>query len=99
MTETSPVISAENYCKKNPGSVGFPLPNVTVKINEPDENDIGEIIVQGDNVFKGYLHDKEKTDEVLVNGWCHTGDIGYIDENGFIFITGRKKRYDCFRQW
>ena len=91
MTETSPVISAENYCKKNPGSVGFPLPNVTVKINEPDENSIGEIIVQGDNVFKGYLHDKEKTDEVLVNGWCHTGDIGYIDENGFIFITGRKK--------
>ena len=80
MTETSPVISAENYFKKNPGSVGFPLPNVTVKINEPDENGIGEIIVKGDNVFKGYLHDKE-----------NTGDIGYIDENGFIFITGRKK--------
>ena len=74
MTETSPVISAENYFKKNPGSVGFPLPNVTVKINEPDENGIGEIIVKGDNVFKGYLHDKEKTDEVLINGWCHTGD-------------------------
>ena len=91
MTETSPVISAENYFKKNPGSVGFPIPNVTVKINEPDENGIGEIIVKGDNVFKGYLHDKEKTDEVLINGWCHTGDIGYIDENGFIFITGRKK--------
>ena len=91
MTETSPVISAENYYKKNPGSVGFPIPNVTVKIHQPDENSIGEIIVQGDNVFKGYLHDKEKTNEVIIDGWCHTGDVGYIDEHGFVFITGRQK--------
>ena len=67
------------------------MPKVKVKIDNPDENGIGEIIIQGDNVFKGYLNDPEKTNEVLINGWCHTGDIGYIDENGFIFITGRKK--------
>lgn len=67
------------------------MPKVKVKIDNPDENGIGEIILQGDNVFKGYLNDPEKTNEVLINGWCHTGDIGYIDENGFIFITGRKK--------
>ena len=91
MTETSPVISAENYFKKNPGSVGFPIPNVTVKINQPDENGIGEIIVRGDNVFKGYLHDEDKTNEVIIDEWCHTGDVGYIDEHGFVFITGRKK--------
>ena len=67
------------------------MPKVKVKIDNPDENGIGEIIVQGDNVFKGYLNDPQKTNEVLINGWCHTGDIGYIDENGFIFITGRQK--------
>ena len=67
------------------------MPKVKVKIDNPDENGIGEIIVQGDNVFKGYLNDPEKTNEVLINGWCHTGDIGYIDKNGFIFITGRQK--------
>ena len=67
------------------------MPKVKVKIDNPDENGIGEIILQGDNVFKGYLNDPEKTNEVLINGWCHTGDIGYIDQNGFIFITGRQK--------
>lgn len=67
------------------------MPKVKVKIDNPDKNGIGEIILQGDNVFKGYLNDPEKTNEVLINGWCHTGDIGYIDENGFIFITGRQK--------
>ena len=67
------------------------MPKVKVKIDNPDEKGIGEIILQGDNVFKGYLNDPEKTNEVLINGWCHTGDIGYIDENGFIFITGRQK--------
>ena len=67
------------------------MPKVKVKIDNPDENGIGEIILQGDNVFKGYLNDPQKTNEVLINGWCHTGDIGYIDENGFIFITGRQK--------
>lgn len=91
MSETSPVISAESYSKRRPGSVGQAMPCNEVKIYNPDENGVGEIIVKGENVFKGYMNDEEKTKEVLIDGWCHTGDVGYIDDDGFIFLTGRKK--------
>lgn len=91
LTETSPVISAENDKYGKYGSVGIPMKNVEVKIVDKDENGIGEITVKGPNVMLGYYENEEATKEVLIDGWFHTGDLGYIDEDGFLFITGRKK--------
>ncbi len=91
LTETSPVITAENDKNIRHGSVGFPLKDVEIKIFEPNEKGIGEIIAKGPNVMLGYFENEEATKEVLVDGWFHTGDLGYIDSDGFLFITGRKK--------
>lgn len=91
LTETSPVIAAETYFAKKSGSVGVAMPNVTVDIINKDEKGIGEIRVKGPNVMLGYYEDKERTDEVIKDGWFYTGDLGYIDSKGMIFITGRKK--------
>ena len=91
LSETSPVVSAErdNFIKY--GSIGIPMPNVQVQIDNPDADGIGEIIVKGENVMLGYWKEPELTNEVLCDGWFYTGDMGYIDDDGFIFITGRKK--------
>jgi len=67
------------------------LCNVEIKIDDPNEEGIGEIIAKGPNVMKGYYENKEETDKVLKDGWFHTGDLGYIDKDGFIYISGRKK--------
>lgn len=91
LTETSPVITAENDKNIRYGSVGFPLKGEELKILEPNEQGIGEIIVKGPNIMLGYFENEEATNEVLVDGWFHTGDLGYIDSDGFLFITGRKK--------
>lgn len=91
LTETSPVITAENDENIRYGSVGFPLKNEEIKIFEPNEQGIGEIIAKGPNVMLGYFENEKATNEVLVDGWFHTGDLGYIDKDGFLFITGRKK--------
>lgn len=91
LTETSPVITAENDENIRYGSVGFPLKNVEIQIFEPNEQGIGEVIAEGPNVMLGYFENEEATKEVLIDGWFHTGDLGYIDEDGFLFITGRKK--------
>lgn len=91
LTETSPVITAENDKNIRYGSVGFPMRNVEIQIYEPNENGIGEIIAKGSNVMLGYYENEEATKEVLIDGWFHTGDLGYIDKDGFLFITGRKK--------
>ncbi|MBO5478129.1 MAG: AMP-binding protein [Clostridia bacterium] len=91
LTETSPVITAENDQNIRYGSVGFPLKNVEIKIDEPNEQGIGEIVAKGPNVMLGYFENEEATKEVLIDGWFHTGDLGYIDKDGFLFITGRKK--------
>ena len=88
LTETAPVIAAENDFKTRIGSIGVPLGNVTVEIVNKDENGIGELRAKGPNVMLGYYENEEKTKEVLKDGWFYTGDLAYIDKDGFIFITG-----------
>ena len=91
LTETSPVISAENDINIKYGSVGIPMEHTNVKIENPDSSGIGEIVVKGPNVMLGYYKDIEQTKSVIKDGWFYTGDLGYLDKDGFLFITGRKK--------
>lgn len=91
LTETSPVISAEDQKYIKSGSVGRALTNLEVEIVNKDENGIGEIRVKGPNVMLGYYENEEETAKVIKDGWFYTGDLGYIDKKGLIFITGRRK--------
>lgn len=91
LTETSPVLVAEGETKHRPGSCGYPLDNVEIKILNPDKQGIGEIVAKGPNIMLGYYNDEKKTEEAFEDGWFKTGDYGYIDKDGFLFITGRKK--------
>jgi len=94
ITECAPLVSVipEDMCMKKIGSVGYPVFQDTVKIGEKDENGNGEILVKGDNVMIGYLDNEEATREVFTDdGFFKTGDVGYIDDDGYIYITGRKK--------
>lgn len=91
LTETSPVLCAERPTKLCAGSVGTPMNSVKIKIDEPDENGIGEILAQAPNVMVGYYNQPEETAEALRDGWFHTGDLGRIDKKGNLWITGRLK--------
>ena len=91
LTETSPVVSAETNKEKRPGSIGLPLPGLKVKIVDKNEEGIGEIVVKGPTVMLGYYENEEETKKAIKNGWFYTGDYGYLDKDGFLFITGRKK--------
>ncbi len=91
LTETSPVLVAETAKAIRYGSIGLPLPEVEIKIDNPNEEGIGELIAKGPNVMLGYYEDEENTNKVMIDGWFHTGDLGYRDKDGFIFITGRQK--------
>ncbi len=91
LTETAPVIAAENDFKTRFGSIGVPMENVTVEFVNQDENGVGELRVKGPNVMLGYYENEEETNNVLKDGWFYTGDLGYKDKDGFIFLTGRQK--------
>lgn len=91
LTETAPVLSAENDTHMRKNSVGPAIPGVELRVINKDENGIGEIIARGENVMLGYFCDEENTAEVIKDGWFHTGDMGYIDNDGYVFISGRKK--------
>ncbi|HKE15432.1 MAG TPA: AMP-binding protein [Kofleriaceae bacterium] len=92
MTEASPVITTQRPGEKTvPGSVGRPLPGIDVKIAEPDDRGVGEVLAKGPNVMLGYYRNQEATAQVLRDGWLHTGDLGRIDEGGQLVIVGRKK--------
>ena len=91
LTETSPVLSAERPKKQKRGSIGPSMASVTLKIADADEKGIGEIIAKGPNVMLGYYKNEEATAEVLKDGWFYTGDMGYMDKDGYAYITGRKK--------
>lgn len=94
LTECSPLISgtpdfSDTY--KKAGSVGLCVHSGAIQIVDPDEDQIGEILYAGPNVMMGYYNLPEKTEEVLKDGWFHTGDLGFLDDNGWLYITGRKK--------
>ena len=91
ITECSPVVAVNRPHDYRFGSVGKILPCNKVKIKDPDKDGIGEILVSGTNVMKGYYKDPESTAEVFEGEWFKTGDYGKIDKDGFLYITGRKK--------
>ena len=91
LTETSPVLTGESEYHVRYGSVGLPLPSVQIKIEDKNEEGIGEIVAKGPNVMLGYYEMEEETNKVLKDGWFYTGDLGYLDKDGYLFITGRKK--------
>lgn len=91
LTETSPVLCAENEKHIRYGSVGLPFPSVQIKIENKNEEGIGEITAKGPNVMLGYYEMEEETANVLKDSWFYTGDLGYLDKDGYLFITGRKK--------
>ena len=91
MTETSPVVGVETKEHFRVGSIGKAFPGVEVRLSDVDEEGMGELVVKGDNVMIGYYNNEEATKEVLQDGWFYTGDLAKIDEDGYIFICGRKK--------
>lgn len=91
LTETSPLATFNRPNAQKIGSVGKPVAGVSINIVNPDEKGIGEVTIKGPNVMAGYYHMPEQTAEIIKDGWFHTGDLGYIDKDGFLFLIGRKK--------
>jgi len=91
LTETSPASTFNPLDKQKAGSIGIPVPDVEVRIVDPDEHGQGEIAIRGPNVMQGYYHKPVETAEVLRDNWFYSGDLGYRDRDGYFFITGRSK--------
>jgi acyl-[acyl-carrier-protein]-phospholipid O-acyltransferase/long-chain-fatty-acid--[acyl-carrier-protein] ligase len=98
-TETSPVISANPRHSNRPGSIGVPIPGVEIRIENIDSGaecavgETGRILVRGENVMQGYLNNLEETHLRIKNGWYDTGDLGYLDNDGYLWHKGRLKRF------
>lgn len=91
LTEASPVIAAETDKEKRPGSVGLIFDTIELKIDNPNEEGIGEILVKGPNITSGYYENEEATKKAFTKeGWFKTGDYGYLDKDEFLYVTGRK---------
>jgi long-chain acyl-CoA synthetase len=96
LTEAAPIISSNTPFNHKMGTSGDLMPGVTCKIMDDDVNEatkgkIGEIVIKGDNVMKGYYKNEDATRKVIKDGWLWTGDLGYLDEDGFLVVTGRNK--------
>ena len=91
LTESSPVIAAEDDKYQRLGSIGKAFPSLDVKIAEPNEEGVGELLAKGPTIMLGYYDNEEATKETIEDGWLHTGDLAKIDKDGYIFICGRKK--------
>ncbi|MFO7612944.1 MAG: AMP-binding protein [Clostridia bacterium] len=91
LTECSPVAAGNREAFFKHGALGLPLPGVEMKINEPDRDGIGEILIKGDNVMMGYYRNPEETVKSIKDGWLYSGDYGKVDRDGFYVMTGRKK--------
>lgn len=91
LTECSPIVALNRDVDFKDSSAGLPLPNAKVKIIDPTPEGIGEIIVKAESVMLGYYENIDATEKVMKDGWFHTGDLGYFDQDGFIYITGRCK--------
>ncbi len=91
LTETSPGVAFNPLRRQKIGSVGRVIPDVEVKIVDPDDKGMGEIVIKGPNVMKGYYKRDDETLSVLKEGWFYSGDLGHIDGDGYLYITGRRK--------
>ncbi|WP_341444442.1 AMP-dependent synthetase/ligase [Petroclostridium xylanilyticum] len=91
LTECSPIVALNRDCYFKDAAAGLPLPGVEVKIDNPGDEGVGEIICKGENVMLGYYQNELATGKVIKDGWFHTGDLGFIDPDGFVHITGRQK--------
>ena len=91
MTETAPVLSVNPYLNSKRGSVGPAVEGVEFDIANPNSDGIGEIIAKGPSTMKGYYQNTQATEKAIRDGWLYTGDLGYIDEDGYLYITGHCK--------